>query len=169
MRLRADRIGKAAPGPGPGAQQLARIAVDRRREGVEIEIVGRAGAPALKPRTLFERAVAIAQEIGLRDPDPLQRPPHRRPGALADADRRNVGGLDQGHLKRRHRTGIGARGDQAGRKPPGGTPADDHDSGDSTLHPGPFPRPTSGTLLALKGKSHPLARVTFPSPHHPRD
>jgi hypothetical protein len=58
---------------------------------------------------------------------------HRRPRAFADADRRDVGGFDQGYLEGMSGAAIGAGGDQAGSEPTGRTAPDDHDVRDRVV------------------------------------
>lgn len=105
----------------PRGQQRAHIALRRGGEGVEIAVTGRAIDPAVKPRPLLEAGVAFAQEFAFGDADAGQRFAHRRPGAFADADGRNIRRFDQ-----RDRQVRSARGQQCCRQPSGGAPSDDY-------------------------------------------
>jgi len=95
--LRTDRGGEGASSV-PRRDEIARLGGEGRDERVVVTIL--AGPPAVEARTLLERRVAGEEEVRLRQPDRGERAAHRRPRALADADRRHVGRFDQSHLDR---------------------------------------------------------------------
>src|SRR5690606_9751197 len=81
--------------------------------------------PADEMRSLLERGIAFANQLGFTDADFPERRAHRRPGALADADRRDIGRLHEHDLELPACDTAVAGGDQARRDPAGGAAADD--------------------------------------------
>jgi hypothetical protein len=90
--------------------------------------------PTVETRTLLERGIALADELGLTDAQPAQSPAHRRPRTLADANRSNVGRLDQRYRYTCVNAGIVLGGNRSGREPSGGAAANDDDFSYAIAH-----------------------------------
>src|SRR5688572_32176059 len=67
----------------------------RQHQRVIVEITRVAVHPACELRTLFECSFALADELRFADADLAQRVAHGRPGAFADADRRDRRRFDE--------------------------------------------------------------------------
>ena len=71
-----------------------------------VTIAVHSGVPAVKPRPLLKRGIAFADEVILRNTQPTQCLAHCWPGALADPDRRDIGGFDDEHFDAGSALGI---------------------------------------------------------------
>jgi hypothetical protein len=132
VRLVAHQVGEGQlrVGRAPVRRQVGFAVAVRCGEGVEIAVRVDAVDPAVEARALLERGVALAHEVGLGHADPVQGVAHARPGALAHADRRDLGGLQQGHAQARV---FGCN--DGGGQPSGRAATDDHDVFDlATVH-----------------------------------
>ena len=110
----------------PRRHQFIRVERGWRGERMKIAIVRAAIAPTIEPRSLFERAIAGQQELGLADANRCQRLAQRRPAALSDPDGRNVGRLDQRN-RRWPRGQLRRPRGEVGRRQPASSPAADND------------------------------------------
>ena len=90
--------------------------------------------PTIEPRSLLERRIALTNKIGLANPQFAQCRTHRRPGALADTDCRDIRRLDQDDIDPRIEMSVMFRRDEACSNPPSGTAADYDDSLDGCTH-----------------------------------
>ena len=154
-RLRAYRVGEGPAHGDPRGDEVVRRHLGRRGEGMAVAV--RPVAPPVEPRSLLERAVRGEQELRLADPDLGERPAHRRPGALADPDRRQVGRFDQRHRDGRHGGGVGRGGDPARGQPARGATADHHHPPDRTVRH-PILRPAGEPCPRRPGKATPPPR-----------
>ena len=92
-----ERDSRCLVEPEPGQVEIGILG--RKTERVNIPMIAVDVRPVDEPGALLEARVAVPEQAGLGYPDRLQRLAHRRPGALTDADRRDVGRLDQHDLE----------------------------------------------------------------------
>jgi hypothetical protein len=118
-------IGRLAPLPGPEPVLVKGHAADRLTEGAEgVDVAVALAAPVAKLDAQLVGSLGLAHEVGLVEAQLGVESPDVRHGGFADADRADLGGLDQFDRRRRiaqHRREAG------GGHPAGGAAADDDD------------------------------------------